>query len=145
MSYNVMDIANKIVAKTDIEHGDSISNLKLQKMLYYMQGFHLAYFNTPLFEEDVVAWQYGPVIPSVYSAFKDFGKGEIALSESTNIINLTSDEEILFNEVYEVYGQFSAIKLMEMTHNENPWKTTEISDVISKDKLKSFFKTRINE
>lgn len=144
MAYNVIDIANKIVAKTDTEHGDSISNLKLQKMLYYMQGFHLAYFNTPLFEDDMVAWQYGPVVQNVYSAFKRFGKGEITLSKDVDIIKLTPEEEALFDEVYEVYGQFSAVKLMEMAHNEFPWKTTEISDVITKDKLKSFFKTRIN-
>lgn len=144
MAYKVIDIANKIIAKTDTEHGDSISNLKLQKMLYYMQGFHLAYFGTPLFEDDIVAWQYGPVIPSVYANFKSFGKGNISLPEDENIIKLTPDEESLFAEVYEVYGQFSAVKLMEMTHNESPWETTEIQDVITKDKLKSFFKTRIN-
>lgn len=144
MAYNVIDIANKIVAKTDVEHGDSISNLKLQKMLYYMQGFHLAYFNTPLFEEDIVAWQYGPVVKSVYAAFKEFGRGEIKIPTDVNIINLTPKEEELFDEVYEVYNQFSAVKLMNMAHNETPWKTTEISDTISKDKLKSFFKSRIN-
>lgn len=139
-----MDIANKIISKTDTEHGDSISNLKLQKMLYYMQGFHIAYFNEPLFDEDIVAWQYGPVVPSVYTSFKQFGKGEINLSSDVPIISLTSEEESLFNEVYEVYSQFSAVKLMEMTHQETPWSTTEISNVISKDKLKSFFNTRIN-
>lgn len=144
MAYNVIDIANKIIAKTDTERGDSISNLKLQKMLYYMQGFHLAYFGTPLFEDDLVAWQYGPVVPNVYSNFKSFGRGEISLSNDGSIIALSHDEESLFDEVYEVYGQFSAIKLMEMAHNEMPWKTTEISDVITKDKLTSFFKTRIN-
>ena len=57
MAYKALDIANKIISKTDLEHGDTISNLKLQKMLYYQQGFHLAYFGTPLFDEDIVAWQ----------------------------------------------------------------------------------------
>ena len=66
MAYKALDIANKIISKTDLEHGDTISNLKLQKMMYYRQGFHLAYFGTPLFDEDIVAWQYGPVVPSVY-------------------------------------------------------------------------------
>ena len=55
MAYKALDIANKIVSKTDLEHGDTISNLKLQKMMYYQQGFHLAYFGTPLFDEDIVA------------------------------------------------------------------------------------------
>ena len=57
MAYKALDIANKIISKTDLEHGDTISNLKLQKMMYYQQGFHLAYFGTPLFDEDIVAWQ----------------------------------------------------------------------------------------
>ena len=144
MIYNVMDIANKIIFKTDIEHGDSISNLKLQKMLYYMQGFHIAHFNEPLFDDDIVAWQYGPVVPIVYSSFKKFGRGEISLSLDVNIPTMSLEEELLFDEVYEVYGQFSAVKLMEMTHNENPWKTTEIPNIISKEKLRNFFKTRIN-
>ncbi len=43
MAYKALDIANKIISKTDLEHGDTISNLKLQKMMYYQQGFHLAY------------------------------------------------------------------------------------------------------
>ena len=69
MAYKALDIANKIISKTDLEHGDTISNLKLQKMMYYQQGFHLAYFGTPLFDEDIVAWQYGPVVPSVYKEY----------------------------------------------------------------------------
>ena len=57
MSYPVLDIANKILARgSSDDSGELISNLKLQKLLYYMQGFHLAYFNEPLFEEDIEAW-----------------------------------------------------------------------------------------
>ena len=47
MAYNAIDIAKKIVCNTDVEHGDTLSNLKLQKLLYYMQGFHLAFFDEP--------------------------------------------------------------------------------------------------
>ena len=53
MAYNAIDIAKKIICKTDMEHGDTISNLKLQKLLYYMQGFHLAFFGTPFFNESI--------------------------------------------------------------------------------------------
>ena len=61
MSYNVFDIADKIIAasSSQAEVGDVMTNLKLQKLLYYMQGFHLAVFDTPLFDEDIEAWQYG--------------------------------------------------------------------------------------
>ena len=141
MAYKALDIANKIVSKTDLEHGDTISNLKLQKMMYYQQGFHLAYFGTPLFDEDIVAWQYGPVVPSVYKEYKSFESNSISTSKEG--ISLSDDEEELFNNVYEEYKQFSAVALMKMTHEESPWKTTEINSVISRDKMMSFFKTQI--
>lgn len=141
MAYKALDIANKIISKTDLEHGDTISNLKLQKMLYYQQGFHLAYFGTPLFDEDIVAWQYGPVVPSVYKEYKSFESNSI--STSAEGISLSDDEEELFNNVYEEYNQFSAVALMKMTHEESPWKTTEINSVISRDKMAAFFKTQI--
>lgn len=141
MTYKALDIANKIISKTDLEHGDTISNLKLQKMLYYQQGFHLAYFGTPLFDEDIVAWQYGPVVPSVYKEYKSFESNSISTSEEG--ISLSDDEEELFNNVYEEYNQFSAVALMKMTHEESPWKTTEINSVISRDKMAAFFKTQI--
>lgn len=69
--YNVLEIAHKILNKaTQTEFEEPISNLKLQKLLYYMQGFHLAYFDTPLFDDDIEAWMYGPVVPCVYNHFK---------------------------------------------------------------------------
>ncbi|WP_294629869.1 Panacea domain-containing protein [uncultured Bacteroides sp.] len=141
MAYKVSDIANKIISKTDLEHGDTISNLKLQKMLYYQQGFHLAYFGTPLFDEEIVAWQYGPVVPSVYKEYKSFESNSISTSKEP--ISLSEDEEELFDNVYEEYNQFSAVALMKMTHEESPWKNTAINSVISQEKMMSFFKTQI--
>lgn len=141
MAYKALDIANKIISKTDLEHGDTISNLKLQKMMYYQQGFHLAYFETPLFDEDIIAWQYGPVVPSVYQEYKSFESNSISTSKEG--ISLSDDEEELFNNVYEEYNQFSAVALMKMTHEESPWKTTDINSVISRDKMAAFFKTQI--
>lgn len=59
MAYNVNDIANTLLRYAEnTEGGDLMSNMKLQKMLYYQQGFHLAMFGTPLFEDDMEAWMY---------------------------------------------------------------------------------------
>ena len=143
MAYDVMDIANRILAKADPDCGDVISNLKLQKLLYYMQGFHLAFFDEPLFEEDIHAWQHGPVVPSVYFKYKDFGSNGITLPEPSSLIELTEEEESIFEQVYNAYGQFSALKLREMTHQELPWRTTSLNYVISLDKLKAYFNTQI--
>lgn len=143
MSYNVLDIANKILVKgASSEEGELISNLKLQKLLYYMQGFHLAVFNEPLFEEDLYAWQYGPVVPEIYHRFKGFNNSGIEPTQEA--ITLTGErEEELFNDVFSVYGDYSAIGLMNLTHQERPWRSAPQGGIIDKDEMKSFFKTRL--
>lgn len=145
MTYKVEDIANKILSKAATsDSGELISNMKLQKLLYYMQGFHLAFFGTPLFDEDIEAWMYGPVVPSVYEKYKRWGN--VGLNPDTDvIINLDSDEENLFDEVYKIYSEYSAIGLMHLTHQETPWRTTPtgVGNIIHKNTLRNFFKTRI--
>ena len=148
MSYSVIEIANKIVANTDATQGETISNLKLQKLLYYMQGFFIAVFDKPLFAEPIEAWQYGPVVRKAYFHFKDFGNAAIVLPEEAKITTLSNQEEILFNDVMNEYGQFSAIKLMNMTHDELPWKITfqeNPQGEIKYDLLKGYFKTQITD
>lgn len=142
MVYNSFDIANKILQKgAQNDGGELISNLKLQKLLYYMQGFHLAVFDTPLFDDDIFAWQYGPVLPEVYYRYK--ANGNKGIEPVGEVIVLEEKEEKLFDEVFSVYGEFSAIGLMNLTHEEDPWKNTPIGEKILKDKMTEFFKTRI--
>lgn len=144
MLFSALDIANKIIINTDIDKGDIISNLKLQKMMYYLQGFNLAFFDEKLFEDDIEAWQYGPVVPSVYYYFKDFGKGAIVLSDAIKETELNSvEQEDMFHQVMDEYGKFSAIRLMEMTHNEIPWKSTDIRNIIDVELMKNYFKTLV--
>lgn len=148
MIYPVIDIANKVVANTDSSQGETISNLKLQKILYYLQGFFIAVFDSKLFEEPIEAWQYGPVVKNAYYHFKPFGSSSISLTGDETIIDLTKEETELFQQVMEEYGQFSAIKLMNMTHEESPWKKTfneEPQGEISYERLKEYFKTQIVE
>lgn len=149
MAYNVLEIANKLLLKTEAMSGgeEFMTNMKLQKMLYYQQGFHLAYFGTPLFNEDIEAWMYGPVVPSVYNNYKDNGKGGIIPNKEKIFEFENEKEEALFNEVFRVYGVYSALGLMEMTHSEIPWKSTKTGEgnVISKDKIKTFFKSRLKK
>ena len=145
MAYNVLDIAKKLLFRAkNNENGDFMSNMKLQKMLYYQQGFHLAYFGTPLFDEEIEAWMYGPVVPSVYDHFKNYGRQGIDPGEGQEI-SLKSEEEKLFTEVYKIYGAYGAIGLMDMTHCETPWKATPtgVGSIIKKDLMKSFFKKRL--
>lgn len=148
MGYSVIDIANKVIANTNIDQGETISNLKLQKLLYYLQGFFIAVFDKKLFNDPIEAWQYGPVVRESYFHFKDFGSSSISLKDHDQIIELPSKETELFNEVMCEYGQFSAIKLMNMTHEELPWKKTfneKPQGEITYELLKEYFKTQITE
>lgn len=148
MAHDVHDIANKIILQTDTEKGDIISNLKLQKLLYYVQGYHLAFFGQKLFEDDLEAWTYGPVVPGVYHRFKDNrGLGILLTPQDCKEIELSTEVASMFGQVMTEYGKFSAIKLMEMTHRELPWKeANEHQDkIISPETMKTFFSKLIDE
>ena len=148
MAYPVEQIANQLLIYA-ANSGELMTNMKLQKMLYYQQGFHLAYFGKPLFKEDIEAWMYGPVVPSMYEKYKEFGRNGIEPDRTMDFAFEERKEQALFDEVCKVYGAYSAIGLMNMTHEEMPWKTTPVGEgaghVISKDKMQSFFKTRLKD
>jgi len=140
------NVADYFLAQSDEEAGDLISNMKLQKLVYYAQGFHLAVYNTALFNDEIEAWQHGPVIPALYHQYKQFGKNAIPIPNESDF-NMFSQEQInLMNEVYTVYGQFSAWKLRNMTHEEPTWKEAyqQSVSIISQDALASYFKTLLN-
>lgn len=122
------------------EGGEYISNLKLQKLLYYAQGSFLAVMGSPLFDDPIVAWQHGPVIESVYHEYKMNGSNGIPFNDDFNFDAFSKDENNLLKEVYETFGQYSAWKLRNMTHNETPWKSTHQNDVIPQDAIKDYFK-----
>lgn len=142
--YSALDIAKWFLnvnrAQMNFEDSEYITNLKLQKLLYYAQGYYLARKNDPLFKEDFIAWEHGPVIRKVYDEYKKNGAKGIEYNEDFNI-SIDKETEIILNEVYEKFGQFSAWKLRDMTHQEMPWKTTTRNDIISKEKIKEYFKT----
>lgn len=144
MENKASDIAKIILRLFEPEYGDIISNLKLQKLLYYVQGFHLAVFGKPLFREDIEAWTYGPVVKEVYHEYKKYGNGAIPQPENDFEHNLTEEQTGLIIEVFDVYGGLSALKLMNMTHEELPWKSTSLNRVISHELMRSYFLTRLN-
>lgn len=137
------DVAEYFLTLIDEEVGDLMSNLKLQKLVYYAQGLHLALYDKPLFKENLEAWQYGPVVPELYHFYKDFGSGAIPVPQTVNFDKYNNEIKAFLNEVYAVYGQFSAFKLSQMTHEEPPWKETSLNQVISHESMKTFFQTRI--
>lgn len=142
--HHAIDVAYGLLSLSEPDKGDIVSNLKMQKLLYYAQGLHLAMFKQPFFEENVVAWQYGPVVPEVYHEFKKYGSNMIEPNTDFKSSEVFEDDQLeLLSEIYEVFGQFSAVKLMEMTHNESPWMSTSINDVISHQKMSEYCQTLI--
>lgn len=126
----------------DEDSGDVITDLKAQKLLYYAQGMSLAKLGLPLFEDDFVAWQHGPVIPALYEELKEFGSRQIELNEDVDVRKFSDEEQKLLVGVYKTFGQYSAWKLRDMTHNEAPWKDVNIGDIITKESIRAFFSER---
>jgi uncharacterized phage-associated protein len=146
MSYPVNQVANWLIEKANsTDSGDSLTNLKLQKLLYYLQGYYLAVFGKPLFEEEIEAWQYGPVVPNSYDTFSSYGKSALEVT-SEGIATFSKEEEELLDEVFEVYNDYSAIGLMHKTHQEPTWRETPIGkgNIIPKEKLSKYFATKID-
>jgi len=139
---SAFDVVNILIRLTDQESGDVLTNLKLQKLCYYVQGFHLALHGKPLFNDNFVAWEHGPVVASLYDKLKKFRATQVTIDEPLND-SITDNQKDLIAEVNRVYGQFSAWKLRDMTHNETPWITTERGEIISNDKIKAYFKTQL--
>jgi uncharacterized phage-associated protein len=140
---NVKDVAGYFLLKAK-EQDCGISNLKLQKLIYYAQAFHLAIFENPLFEEEIEAWTHGPVCPIIYHEYKGFGSNNINIEFQPDLSVFSTEQLELLDEVNEVFGQFSAWKLRNMTHEDEPWKLNEnTASVIAKSLMMEFYKQRI--
>lgn len=124
-----------------MNEGDAeyISNLKLQKLLYYAQGCFLALRDQALFDDPIVAWKHGPVVENVYHLYKENGANGIVFDEKFDFSKIDDDVETILEEVYDVFGQYSAWKLRNMIHNETPWKSTNQNSIIPNETIKDYF------
>lgn len=145
MGYTALDIAKWFINATDRESGDAITHLKVQKLLYYAQGWSLAYLGKPLFSEDMQAWAHGPVAVSVWEYFRDCGYQAIQEQKMTR--KITGDTVRLLESVNDKYGMYFAKALEKKTHEEMPWKKARgnlphearCTTVISKDDIAKLF------
>lgn len=121
MGYAALTVAKYFLSITDRkESGDLISNLKLQKLLYYAQGYSVALYGVknPLFPEKVYAWKHGPVVKRTYHHYSSYGDEALPAEAAPALDDGT---RAFLDEIYRVYGRFSAWALREMTHRESPW------------------------
>jgi len=117
-------VADYILGKIVMDEGDSITNLKLQKIVYYCQAWNLAIYGEPLFESEIEAWVHGPAVMSLYRRFKDFGNQAIdtSLIVTDPMVDLSVRDRDLIDQVWDAYGPLSGMQLRRMTHREDPWK-----------------------
>jgi uncharacterized phage-associated protein len=110
------DVASVILARS----GSWVDAMSLQKLLYYVQAWHLAVTDEPLFSEQIKAWKDGPVVPQVWHARKDQATRRAAAQQidAVELDELMSD---LIDLVLRSYGSMSAEELSALTHVERPW------------------------
>ena len=149
-TYPTSQIADFMLAKSSPELGDFISNLKLQKLIYYAAGVMAALrqdVNDPLFTDPIEAWTHGPVVPAQYHRFSQFGSGPIPNVEGFDFDSFNPVDLQVLDDVYSLYGQYSAWKLRNMTHEEAPWLSSydQPDNTISLRQLIDFFVEEIDE
>lgn len=149
VSTSAKSVANYIIAAFQARH-DEITNLKLQKLVYYAQAWHLALYEKPLFQEKIEAWVHGPVIPVVFHRFKQYGWKSI--SEAVISSAVPEHFHAHLNEVLRVYGKFNGVVLERMTHQESPWRDARAglapdepsNRIITHESMKKYYSTRLH-
>lgn len=125
-----------------VELEEGITNLKMQKLLYYAQGIGAGRFNCKLISENFEAWQHGPVLPSIYHNYKTSGGGALSINPGTDLTLLIKNSTALkiLEATMSSYGKYTAWVLRDKTHSEPPWVETELNQIIEFEKIQSFFR-----
>lgn len=146
--YKAKDIAEYLIflasQKNQEKEREGITNLKLQKILYFAQVYFLVKFGNPIFAEKIEAWEFGPVIPDIYREFKKYGNKPIIIKEDKSTL-VEEDKEVL-KKIWDTFGGYSASRLVEIVHAHTPWKKAIISrdKTISHKALKDYYGSLLN-
>ncbi|MFA6090004.1 MAG: type II toxin-antitoxin system antitoxin SocA domain-containing protein [Candidatus Woesearchaeota archaeon] len=125
-TYNVNDVCDYVINRLNAENNDdSLNSLKIQKLLYYIQAWHYAFFKKPVINGTFEAWVHGPVNRTIYDRFKDrmlFFPIDVHDIINTEVDKkIGSDDKAHIDSVLEVYSKYSGVELERMTHQEKPW------------------------
>jgi uncharacterized phage-associated protein len=142
------DVANYLICSAH-DSGSFISNLKLQKLLYYAQAWHLALFDKKLFADRFQAWIHGPAIPSIYRTYKKYGWMNI--DEEPARPSFDEQTRNFLEELLDEYGSLDARRLEWLTHREDPWlmarndapSDESCTSWIDEDLMKSYYRARL--
>lgn len=157
--YNVLDVSRYIINYSNRKDYD-ISNLKLQKLLYFVQAFFLVFTlsGEECFPEEIEAWDFGPVVPEAYREYKQCGSGNIPPISSyiefnnDNIFHskkedyteecIKKSDRILINDVVDAFADYTATDLVELTHAQSPWQDAYVrhqNNIITKESIRGYF------
>lgn len=155
--YNAHDIARYAVNYINM-HGECVSNLKLQKILYYVQAAFLVEKNKPCFYQDIVNWQHGPVVPGVYHSFAKYGDSPILYIGSVSTLEykdgrfafrdhaltaykISQEDILLINKVLDGLMCYDAWFLAARTMEEEPWVElgTNYNSIILPIRIRDYF------
>ncbi|WP_127448765.1 Panacea domain-containing protein [Veillonella sp. 3310] len=116
----VLDVAKYIINRYEEVAGVTIDELKLHKLLYFVQREAIAITGNPMFKEDLEGWKYGPVSPVVRNYFTDDGLSFIDEKE------IQEENKYIVNNIIHQYGGFESWKLSDLSHQEYSWKQARI-------------------
>ncbi len=141
--YGVLLVADYIV-KHSLEKDQPISNLKLQKLLYFVQAQFLVATGRPCFPEDIVAWGCGPMVPESYSVYSKYGSGSIPRVAETRRGIIAGEDKEMINDIVDRLADYSASQLTTISVRQDHWKLAYVPNrqaIISKESIREFFET----
>ncbi len=153
---DIKDVAQYFLLLADREAGDSITHLKLQKLCYYAQAWHLADYGDPLFDAEFEAWAHGPANRELYKIYADHKWNSIPVPQSVkeyepnNFLDLSNKQRGFLADIWCDYGMFDGKYLEQLTHQEDPWinargdkRVGDYCDaIISKEDMKNFYRNQ---
>lgn len=113
--YSVFDIANWFLSK------ESMTHKKLQKLCYYAQAWHYTLLDEPLFKDRIEAWVHGPVVPTLYKKYSDYGWQDIPRYKG-ELQEFSAKTLDVLQTVANTYLEFDGDQLERITHAERPWQ-----------------------
>lgn len=138
--YDAMSIAGYIVKKSiEIEH--PVDNLKLQKLLYYVQGESYKINDKPLFRDEIHAYLYGPAVKEVYEDYRRNVGADIYYIENEDMLeDIDVKSQLLIDSIIDRYKEVTSWSLYEKVRDEEPFKDAIRYDIIPKDVIRKYFR-----
>lgn len=154
--FDVFEVVNWLRVRNyaDMREDDNVEELtqmKAMKLLYYIQGVSLAYIHERFFDDDILAWKFGPAVSRVHNRYHGQRGivGEITDQDREDYKKINAEPKYaeIINTVYENFGHMSAIDLMHRMNDEKPWKITKQSEVINDSVMQDYFESivEVNE